>query len=138
MRNKNLDIGLLLVRVGMGIIFLFHGFPKITGGVEYWDGLGKAMGFIGIHVFPAFWGFMAAVAEFGGGLCLIFGIFFRTAMGMMFFTMFMATIFHLGSGDGFSIYAHALEDAILFLALLFTGPGIYSLQQKLPEKFRNI
>jgi len=33
---------------------------------------------------------------------------------------------HLQKGDPFSGYSHALELAIVFLSLFFTGPGRYS------------
>jgi putative oxidoreductase len=48
--------------------------------------------------------------------------------------MLGAVSFHLGKGDSFSGYAHALESAILFFSLLFIGPGKYSLDAKLKGK----
>ena len=35
------DVGLLILRVGLGIAFLVHGWPKITGGPKFWTGLGS-------------------------------------------------------------------------------------------------
>ena len=57
------DVGLLIIRVGIGGIFMGHGFPKIMGGVELWTRLGGSMSMLGIDFLPAFWGFMAAFSE---------------------------------------------------------------------------
>lgn len=122
------DYGLLIIRVGLGVMFMLHGFPKISGGPELWEKVGGAMGNIGIHFAPVFWGFMAAMAEFGGGLCLILGFLFRPALAMMLFTMFIAAFMHYTNGDGFSGYSHALENAIVLLGLFFAGPGKYALK----------
>lgn len=127
-RFISLDAGLLILRVGIGIAFLIHGFPKISGGPEVWTRLGGAIGALGIPVFaPAFWGFMAALAEFGGGLCLVTGFLVRPAAFLMFCTMMVAMMMHLGKGHSFGKYSHALEDGIFFLGLMFTGAGKYTL-----------
>ena len=45
--------------------------------------------------------------------------------------MLMATLFHLGRGDGLKGAAHAIEVGIVFLSLILIGPGKYSLDEKL-------
>lgn len=124
------DKGLLLIRVGIGIMFLFHGFPKISGGPEVWVKLGGAMQYLGISLYPAFWGFMAAVAEFGGAILLIFGFQTKIAAALMCFTMIVASIMHLGMGDGIKGASHAIELGIVFAGLFLTGPGSISLDAK--------
>jgi putative oxidoreductase len=89
------------------------------------------MGQIGLNFAPAIWGFLAALAEFGGGLLLALGLWFRPACLGLLITMIMATVMHLSKGDGFSGYSHALESAFVFLGLLFAGPGRYSLDERL-------
>jgi putative oxidoreductase len=132
--DKYRDIGLLLLRVGIGIMFMMHGYPKLIGGEEKWESLGNNMGNLGITFAPVFWGFMAAFAEFGGGILLALGLFFRPAAFLLFFTMFVAAIRHISAGDGFNGYSHAAESAILFFSLIFTGPGKYSLDEMLIKK----
>ncbi len=58
--GKYRDTGLLILRVGLGVMMIMHGLPKLQGGPELWAGVGKSMGNIGIHFMPTFWGFMAA------------------------------------------------------------------------------
>lgn len=128
------NFGLLLLRVGLGVMFVVHGYPKITGGVESWTQLGEAAAFVGLGFMPAFWGFMAALSEFGGGLCLILGFMTRPAGILMAFTMFVATMMHLGRGDGFNVASHAIEVGIVFLSLALIGPGRFSLDCKLFSK----
>ena len=35
------DLGLLLLRIGLGVVFVVHGFPKLAGGPAAWAGLGR-------------------------------------------------------------------------------------------------
>jgi len=125
------DIGLLILRFGWGWAYLWiHGGPKIFGGMERWEKLGGAMGYVGIDFAPAFWGFMASLSEFGGAILLALGLFFRPALIFMFITMVMAAVSHLGRGDNLGMASHAIENAIVFAALFLTGPGKYSLDEK--------
>jgi len=122
-----LHLGLLLMRIGLGIMFVLHGWPKISGGPERWAGVGGAMVNWGIDFAPTFWGFMASISEFGGGILLLTGLFFRPTCVLLFITMLVATTMHLKNGDPFTDYSHALELAIVFFSLCFTGPGRFSL-----------
>ena len=72
--DKHRDIGLLLLRVGIGIMFMFHGYPKLAGGSEGWTKLGGALSALGVNFAPTFMGLMAALSEFGGGLLLVLGL----------------------------------------------------------------
>lgn len=125
------DAGLLIIRLGLGIMFILHGQPKLFGGVEAWESLGaKGMGALGVNVAPAFWGFMAGFAEFAGGILLILGFFFRPACLLLLFTMIVAATTHLVGGDGIKVASHAIEAGVVFLGLFFIGPGKYSLDSK--------
>jgi putative oxidoreductase len=123
--DKQRDLGLVILRIGLGASFLIHGWPKISGGPATWLKLGGALGHVGIHFAPTVFGFMAAVSEFGGALCLIAGAFFRPACALMFCTMSVATNMHFATGDGFGKASHALELAFVFAALFLIGPGAY-------------
>ena len=118
------DIGLLLMRVGFGGIFiLIHGWPKMSGGVTEWAKTGAAMGNLGVHAWPAFWGFMAAFSELVGGICIVLGLFFRPMAALLAFTMFVATFMHFKTGGGLDAASHAIECLAVALGFVLTGPG---------------
>ncbi|MBI2437507.1 MAG: DoxX family protein [Lentisphaerae bacterium] len=131
------DEGLLILRIGIGVMFMCHGFPKLMGGPEVWVKLGGALGALGINFAPTFMGGLAALSEFGGGYLLALGLFTRPACFFLFCTMVVATALHLSNGDSFGKYSHALEAAILFFSLLFIGPGKISLDHKLAQRKKN-
>lgn len=132
--DKYQDAGLLIIRLGLGAMFLYHGAPKLFGGVEAWIKVGAAMKFIGLGFAPAFWGFMAAFAEFGGGLLLMTGLFFRPALFLLTVTMAVAASMKFATGAGLFGASQAIEDGIVFVGLFLIGPGKYSLDRKLSEK----
>ncbi|UIR55644.1 DoxX family protein [Sphingobacterium sp. SRCM116780] len=128
--GKYKDLGLLIMRIGLGVMMIVHGFPKIMGGVAMWKDLGASMSVLGIHFLPVFWGFMAAIAEGVGGLFLIIGLWNRPTLLFLAFTMLVAALVHLGKGDGLSGASHAIELFFVFIGLLFVGPGKYAVDKK--------
>ncbi|ARS41863.1 DoxX family protein [Sphingobacteriaceae bacterium GW460-11-11-14-LB5] len=128
--GKYRNTGLLLLRIGLGVMFIIHGFPKLAGGPDGWTGLGGSMKVIGINFLPIFWGFMAAATETFGGFLLIVGLFFRPALILLIFTMIIAALVHFGKGDGLQGASHAIELGIVFFGLIFIGPGKYSVDKK--------
>lgn len=124
-RWSTVDLALLVLRVGIGVSFVFvYGWAKITGGAGTWADLGGNMAIFGITAWPTFWGFMAALTEFGGGILLMLGLFFRPVLVLLLCTMTVATASHLAAGEG---PWHATEMATVFVALFLLGPGRYSL-----------
>ena len=127
--SNKVDLALLILRVGIGLMFILHGYPKIIGGMEKWTGLGSyGMGSLGIHIFPAFWGFMAAFSEFAGGIMIMLGLYIRYFSILLFITMLVAISSHLAGGDGIMGASHAIESAVVFVCLFFSGPGNYSIK----------
>ncbi len=125
--DKYRDIGLLILRVGIGIMFIGHGLPKLIAGPEKWLILGGIMNALWVDFTPMAWGFMAALSEFAGGILLVLGFYTRPACFFLLATMIVATSMHISRGDPFLNYSHAMEAGILFLSLIFIGPGKYSL-----------
>jgi len=126
--DKNRDLGILLFRIGIGSAYLFvHGWAKIMEGPKLWEKIGGAMNNFGITQIHVFWGFMASLSEFGGGLLLILGLFTRTASSFMAFTMLVAAITHLSKLDPWSKVIYPIEMLSGLLLLIFLGGGKYSL-----------
>ncbi|GGC23123.1 quinol oxidase [Parapedobacter defluvii] len=124
------NTGILLVRIGLGVMFIMHGYPKLLGGPKLWEGVGSAMGEVGITFLPLVWGLLAALAETLGGIFFLIGLFFRPVALIMAFTMLVASLHHLGAGDGLKGASHAIEIGIVFLGFAFIGPGKYSVDKR--------
>jgi len=122
------DAGLLVLRAGIGALFVYHGMPKILAGPPRWEALGQAMRFLGIGFAPTFWGFMAAFSEFFGGIFLVLGICTVPFAGLMAFTMVVAASMHLNSGQGFSAAAHPIAMAVALVSIMLAGPGSLTLR----------
>ncbi|MGI8893210.1 MAG: DoxX family protein, partial [Bacteroidia bacterium] len=69
-----------------------------------------------------------------GALLLILGLFHRWACALLIITMIVAGARHLLDGDGIGKASHAIEAAIIFIGLFLTGPGKYSLDNKIFKK----
>ena len=125
------DLGLLVMRVGLGVMMMTHGVPKLLAGPETWGAVGGAMGNLGITFWPTFWGFCAGCAEGVGGLFLALGLLFRPTVTVMIFTMIMAATQMFASGKGLFGASHAIELGLALTGLWITGPGYHSLDRLL-------
>jgi len=125
------DQGLLFLRVGLGFMFVLHGWPKLVGGPEKWEGVGGAMAHLGLDFAPQFWGFMAAITEVGGGLLLALGLLTRPVLIALIFTMVVATWMHIAKDSGFVKISHPMKALIMFIGLFIMGPGRLSIDSKL-------
>ena len=124
------NFGLLVIRVGLGVMFIYHGYPKLGGGPKEWRELGSATKYVGIHFWPLVWGLLSAAVETFGGFLLIIGLAFRPVCLLLFINLLVATAMHFGKGEGLMAASHAIEDAVVFFGLLFLGPGRNSVDKK--------
>ena len=123
------NFGLLILRIGLGILLIYHGLPKLIGGPARWEHLGTAIGYLGIHFLPVFWGLMCALTETFGGILVIVGLAFRPACLLLVINLVVAAVFTYKVSGSFGDATHAIEDAIMFAGLLFIGPGTYSVEK---------
>jgi putative oxidoreductase len=136
--EKYRDFGLLFIRIGIGIAFVFtYGLMKIQAGPEMWTMIGAAMSKVGITFGHTFFGFLASATEFFGGILLILGLFTRTTALFMAFTMLMAFITHLSMLDPWHTAMHPMELFAVFMGLVFLGGGKYSLNYLFFERRKN-
>lgn len=124
------DLGLLVGRVGLGGMIMFHGLPKLMGGPSKWEVIGGVMQNLGVTFLPTFWGFMAGFSEGFGGLLIVLGLLFRPAAIFIILTLIVAATNHFASAEGWMGASHAIETGLAFFVLFFVGPGKYSVDKK--------
>jgi putative oxidoreductase len=128
--KTNKDLGLTLLRVILGVVFLAHGYQKLfvygIGGVT---GAFTQMGIPAAHLSA----YLATFAEFFGGLALLLGLFTRLAAIPVAFTMVVAILqVHLQGG----FYApkgveYPLTLLVANIALVVAGGGAFALDNVL-------
>ncbi len=111
-------------------MMIFHGIPKVSGGVEKLESIGNSMKHVGITFMPLFWGGAAATAEILGSLLFMIGLWTRPASVVLAGTMLMASIYHLGEGHGWAKSSHTIELFFIFIAVALMGAGKYSVDKK--------
>jgi len=112
-------LGLLALRVVLGVIMVAHGYPKVFGGLSKHAAMVHSLGV------PGWLGYVSAFAEFGGGLLLILGLFTRFAAFAVCINMLVAVFkVHLKNGlTGQGGYEFSLSLATVAFALIFFGAG---------------
>ncbi len=131
---KTQELGLLIIRVGVGLIFVGHGFLKIMAGQELWLWLGSQMANFGITAWPMAWGLAATASEFLGGLCLVLGFGTRIATFFMCNVMIVAFRYHMAHGDPYQIFSYPLTMLTVLVGFLIAGGGLYSLDAYLTRR----
>ena len=119
----NSDIGLLIVRISLGGIILFHGFHKITHGIADQWAILEAHGIPGAFIYFVY------VSEVIAPVLVVLGILKRLSNLTIIVTMiviFYALPFPIGLDEqgAMNIESH-LYFLLLSVALFFTGPGRY-------------
>lgn len=130
----HVQYALLFMRLGIGLLTIGHGIPKIAGGHEMWQFLGGAMTNLGIHFLHPQWGFIAACTEFFGGIALTLGLGTRAVSLLLSYMMVVAFMMHINQGDPFNVYSFALSMLVIFLSFAYMGGGIFSLDHYMSSK----
>ena len=117
------DIVLLIVRIIMGIVMIYYGYPKIT------NLRSNAENFVKMGFKPGmFWGTIVAFVEFFGGIAVIVGMYVWLAAALFGFEMIMGTIWKITKTEKpFTDWSYDLLLLAIALMLLITGPGYYVL-----------
>lgn len=109
----------LLLRVVLGVIFVAHGFAKISGDMGRFTATVDRLGF----PVPMLFAWAAAFAEFLGGICLVVGLFTRWAALAIAVVMLVAVTqvhFRQGLLGGYEFPLMLLAVAV---SLVVTGAG---------------
>jgi putative oxidoreductase len=135
-KEINRDLGLLLIRITIGLLMAFYGYEKLIhfnemAASDFWS---KNVNFLGMSgSIPLA---LTVFAEFFCSLFLIAG--FLTRINLFFLLFCMAYIFLvifpfsiLDKGDNGYQFNDAFVYFMIYLGLFFTGAGKYSLDHKL-------
>ncbi len=130
-----MDIGILLLRLTVGLTLAAHGSQKLFGwfGGPGLDATGQGLAMLGFHPGRRN-ALMAGLVELAGGLLLAFGLATPLGATLVLSVMIVAAVSaHLPRGffitNGGYEYNLALGAAASSLA--FTGPGLFSLDAAL-------
>lgn len=122
------DAGLLVLRIGVGVLLLLHGVYKLRNGVDWIGGPLSAVGL------PGFVAYGAYIAEVVAPILLIVGFWARAAALVIVFHFAMAVVLVLRDqlfaikpqGGGWGVELEALF-VVGALAIAFAGPGRFAL-----------
>src|SRR5689334_13316820 len=120
--TRSVSIGLAVLRICAGIVFIGHGYQKMFG--MGFGGVSGMFSHIGVPM-PGVMGPLIAILEFFGAIGLILG-FLTRPLGFLFACDMVGAILLVQWSKGFSHYE---LEFLLFtsgLALMFTGGGAYS------------
>ena len=139
--SMTVNIGLLILRIVVGLLFAGHGAQKLFG---WFGGRGMAghtgiMERLGMSPVPI-WAWISALAEFLGGLGLLFGLLTPLAAVALLGTMIVAIVkvhWPKGVWNTNGGLEFPLTMATVAFVVGLTGPGFYSLDRilgvRLPE-----
>ncbi|GAA5220697.1 DoxX family protein [Membranihabitans marinus] len=128
--RKNLDLGLLIIRLSVGFLMLLHGIGKLNGGLTFIQNMVVEKGL------PGFIAYGAIIGEILAPLAIIIG--FRSRLAALVFAFnCLVAILLVHSGDIFTLgktggWAIELLGLYLFtsIAIFFTGAGKYAVSHQ--------
>ncbi|TVQ10282.1 MAG: DoxX family protein [Balneolaceae bacterium] len=126
--EKNYDLAILLLRIGVGVIFIVAGWGKLTG----IEGTQEFFGGLGIPA-PAIMAWVVAIVEFVGGLMVLTGSYIRVPAVLLAIVMIVA-ILTTKLDRGFSAARLDMMLLLTSLALFFLSSGRFSIDSVINKK----
>ena len=124
--TAQVDVVLLIIRIGVATLMLTHGFPKLQ--MLFADGEIQFPGVMGIS--PAISLILVVFAEVVCSILILIGFGMRLATIPLIITMLVA-VFMIHINDPFANQELGLLYLFLYFPLLILGSGKYSLDQVL-------
>jgi putative oxidoreductase len=127
--NSLQPLGLLALRLALGLIFFSHGYPKLAH-----QGNGMQEFFIQ-HGLPGYFVYISGVLEVFGGLLLVLGLFTRGAALLLAIEMAVAIWRVHSDGSYLAVHNYEFPMAVMTacFALATVGAGLISLDHPLLE-----
>ena len=135
----HLSLGLLLIRIIIGVVMAFYGYEKLMhfsemAASDFWAKEISFLGFTGKIPLA-----LTIFAEFFCSLLLLIGLFTRLALiplliCMGYIIIVVAQFSIIDSGDNGIQVNTAFVYFMIYLALFLTGPGEYSIDAQLSKK----
>lgn len=123
--------GVLLLRIGVGVLIAYHGFPLWAAGTDTWVRIGSAVSLIGISSLHLLFGIASVVIQSIGGIFLILGIFTRgIALLLSIIVGFALANLIIRSSEIDNVMVVYTQINLALLSLVFIGPGRLSLDRK--------
>ena len=120
MSNKN-EVGKLLLRIVLGLVFLANGFTKFQGGIGNTAGWFESIGI------PGFLAYAVGTIEFVGGIAIILGLGTRI-VSLLFGIIMVGAIFTVNLPAGFlNGYVFDLVLLVLAVHIVLNGSKLLSL-----------
>lgn len=116
----NKSAGLLVLRIGVGLIFIFSGWQKVAD-------LAGTVQFFGEAGFAPFWAYLVSFVELIGGIAVLLGVFTCIASALLTIIM-MVAIYVLR--ENLQMAMTPISVFFSTLALTLAGGGKYSLMKK--------
>lgn len=125
---KYREVGLLLIRVSIGLLFILDTAPVFIGGPTAWAHFGAGVRHWGLHSNFQLWGFLGSLFGCLGGVLMIFGLFFRIGV-LLVLLLAIAHAMAVESRTGFRAALPSIEMCFVLVGILFVGPGKYSVDK---------
>ena len=128
--NKNIDLGILISRISLGVLMLLHGSAKVLYGLDFIKGMLEQAGV------PSFIAYGVILGEVVAPILIITGFRSRAAAAIYAANCIVAILLahstELFTLNQFGGWTAELLGLYLFgsVALFFTGAGRYSLSDK--------
>ena len=139
-KEKQLDVGLLVLRVSLGIVFIAHGYLKVfTFGLKHAMEVFEAHTVWHINMIPGWVALPSAAIEWVGGILLILGVKTRLITPFLAAVAFGAGAVHFENGWNYTSKPDGGWEYGIFLCLccivvFLVGPGKYTLARSMDNR----